>query len=49
MLARRSILILKVGVLYRMKLAIFVASYSQDKALLAVYITAKDVSVALHQ
>ena len=52
MLARQSALVLRVGVLYGMKMAICVASYSQgrliDKAVLAVYIAAKDVLVTLH-
>ena len=38
MLARQSALVLKVGVSYGMKMAKCVASYSQDKAVLAVYI-----------
>jgi len=51
MLAKRSALILKVGVSYGRKVAICIASYIQidyDKAVLAVYIAAKDVLAAIH-
>ena len=51
MLAKRSALVLKVGVSYEWKMAKCVASYSQarlDKDVLAIYIAAKHVLAALH-
>ena len=51
-LTRRRALVLKVGVLYRWKLARCTASYSkkEDKgqAVLSVYITTKDVLAPFH-